>query len=189
MAEEQPAAKGNGNGGNGDGAALGEGEAQVSVIAQYVKDMSVENPSAPQVFQWQAQPSLDVQFSLNADKIADDVHEVALKIEVSARSDNGVHFVIDLTYAGLFAIRGVPEESIPPFLLIEAPRLLFPFARQIVAEAVTNTGFPPFLLEPIDFGAIYMAQLQQSMQNEGGENGGEAIGEDVGADEEPAKDS
>ena len=167
MAEEQPAAKTNGN-----GAAPAADEPQVSVMAQYVKDLSVENPSAPQVFQWQGQPALDVQFSLNANKIADDVHEVALKIEVSARSDNGVHFVIDLTYAGLFAIRGVPEEAVPPFLLIEAPRLLFPFARQSVAEAVTNTGFPPFMLDPIDFAAIYMAQMQQLQDQEGQGGGG-----------------
>ena len=171
MAEQEPAAKTNGDGGNGNGAVPGQDEAQVQVVAQYVKDLSVENPSAPQVFQWQAQPSLDVQFSLNADKIADDVHEVMLKIEVSARSDNGVHFVIDLTYAGLFAIRGVPEEAIPPFLLIEAPRLLFPFARQIVAEAVTNTGFPPFMLEPIDFAGIYMQQVQQ-LQDQDAQGGG-----------------
>ena len=182
MAEQEPAAKSNGDGGNGNGAAPGADEAQVQVVAQYVKDLSVENPSAPQVFQWQGQPSLDVQFSLNADKIADDVHEVMLKIEVSARSDNGVHFVIDLTYAGLFAIRGVPEEAIPPFLLIEAPRLLFPFARQIVAEAVTNTGFPPFMLEPIDFASIYMAQVQQ-LQDQSGEPGGEP------GDEPAAKDA
>ena len=180
MAEQEPAAKGNGN-----GAAGAQDEPQVSIVAQYVKDLSVENPSAPQVFQWQAQPSLDVQFSLNADKIADEVHEVSLKIEVSARSDNGVHFVIDLTYSGLFAIRGVPDEAIPPFLLIEAPRLLFPFARQIVAEAVTNTGFPPFLLEPIDFASIYMAQVQ-ALQEQDAQQGGEA----GGAEGEPApKDS
>jgi len=173
MAEEQPAAKTNGDGSNGNGAGPAPDEPQVSVVAQYVKDLSVENPSAPQVFQWQTQPALDVQFSLNANKIADDVHEVALKIEVSARSDNGVHFVIDLTYAGLFAMRGVPEEALAPFLLIEAPRLLFPFARQIVAEAVTNTGFPPFMLEPIDFASLYMAQVQQLQDGEeqGGEGG------------------
>ena len=171
MAEEQPAAKTNGDGSNGNGAGPAPDEPQVSVVAQYVKDLSVENPSAPQVFQWQTQPALDVQFSLNANKIADDVHEVALKIEVSARSDNGVHFVIDLTYAGLFAMRGVPEEALAPFLLIEAPRLLFPFARQIVAEAVTNTGFPPFMLEPIDFASLYMAQVQQLQDQE--EQGGE----------------
>ena len=84
------------NQGNGSGEAANE--AQFSVLAQYIKDLSVENPSSPQVFQWQVQPSLDVQFNLNAEKVADDVHEVSIKIEVSARSENGVHFVVDLTY-------------------------------------------------------------------------------------------
>ena len=141
-----------------------------------MKDLSVENPSAPQVFQWQTQPTLDVQFNINVDKAADDVHEVTLKIEVSARSENGVHFVVDLSYAGLFGLRNIPEDALPPFLLIEAPRHIFPFARQIVAEAVTNSGFPPLLLDPIDFAAAYMAQAQAAQEQvpgaEGGEDGG-----------------
>jgi preprotein translocase subunit SecB len=157
------------NQGNGSGEP--DGETQVSVLAQYIKDLSVENPSAPQVFQWQVQPSLDVQFALNANKAADDVHEVSLKVEATARSENGVHFVVDLSYAGLFGVRGIPEEALAPFLLIEAPRLLFPFARQIIADAVTNTGFPPLLLDPIDFTAAYMTQLQAQQGQEGG--GGE----------------
>jgi preprotein translocase subunit SecB len=106
------------------------------------------------------QPALDVQFNIAVNKAADDVHEVAIKIDVSARSENGVHFVVDLSYAGLFGIRNVPDEALTPFLLIEAPRLLFPFARQIVADAVANTGFPPLLLDPIDFAAAYMAQVE-----------------------------
>jgi preprotein translocase subunit SecB len=159
MAEQDSATAGNGSGPDGT-------EAQFSVLAQYIKDMSVENPNAPQVFQWESQPSLDVQFNLNAQKIGDDVHEVAIKIEVTARSDNGVHFVVDLTYAGVFGARNVPEDSLGPILLIEAPRLLFPFARQIVSEAVTSTGFPPLLLEPIDFAAAYVAQAD-AMQAQG----------------------
>ena len=140
---------------------------QAATIAQYIKDLSVESPSSPQVFQWQTQPSLDVQFGLNGSKVADDVHEVTLKIEVSAKSDNGTHFIVDLTYAGLYGFRNIPEESLPAFLLVEAPRLLFPFARQIVAEAVQNLGFPPVLLDPIDFGAAYMAQLEAQQQAQG----------------------
>ena len=155
------------NQGNGSGEP--STEAQVSVLAQYIKDLSVENPSAPQVFQWQVQPNLDVQFALNANKAADDVHEVSLKIEATARSENGVHFVVDLSYAGLFGVRGIPEEALAPLLLIEAPRLLFPFAREIVADAVTNTGFPPLLLDPIDFAAAYVAQLQAQQGQEGGD--------------------
>jgi preprotein translocase subunit SecB len=156
---------------NGNGAGDVENQPQVSILAQYIKDLSVENPSSPQVFQWQVQPSLDVQFNINIESVGDGVHEVMLKLDVSARSDNGTHFVVDLSYAGLFGIRNLPEDAIPPFLLIEAPRLLFPFARQIVADAVANTGFPPLLLDPIDFGAAYVAQLQaqQAPGTEGGD--------------------
>src|SRR3954447_5563967 len=160
MADQQPT-----NGGNGSGE-LGD-EAQVSIIAQYIKDLSVENPSAPQVFQWQVQPTVDVQFNINVEKVADDVHEVVLKIEVSARSENGVHFVVDLSYGGLFGIRNVPEEALPPFLLIEAPRLLFPFARQIISDAISNMGFPPLMLDPIDFASAYMAQAEAAQQQQG----------------------
>src|SRR6478752_133772 len=170
MADQEPAAGSNGSG-------TGDTDPQVSVLAQYVKDLSVENPSAPQVFQWQVQPTLDVQFNINVEKAADEVHEVTLKIDVAARSDNGVHFVVDLSYACLFGLRNVPEEALPPFLLIEAPRLLFPFARQIVAEAVTNLGFPPLLLDPIDFAAAYLAQAQAAQDQAGaGEAGGDGGG-------------
>ena len=162
---------------DGNGSAAPGNEPQVSILAQYIKDLSVENPSSPQVYQWQVQPSLDVQFSLNAEKVADDVHEVTLKMEVTARSENGVHFVVDLSYAGLFGIRNAPEEALPPFLLVEAPRLIFPFARQVIAEAVSNTGFPPLLLDPIDFTGAYLAQLQAAQQ--GGQTDGGAAGEET----------
>jgi preprotein translocase subunit SecB len=171
MADQEPTSSGNGSGEGGN-------EPQVGILAQYTKDLSVENPSAPQVFQWQVQPNIDVQFNINVQPVGESVHEVSLKIEVTARSDNGVHFVVDLTYAGLFGLRNIPDEALQPFLLIEAPRLLFPFARQIVGEAVSNSGFPPLLLDPIDFTSAYMAQLQagqQQQQQQGleGSNGGE----------------
>jgi len=160
MADQDPVSAGNGA---GDSDA-----ASVNILAQYTKDLSVENPSAPQVYQWQVQPNLDVQFNINVQSAAEGVHEVSLKIEVSARSEHGVHFVVDLSYAGLFALRNVPNEALQPFLLIEAPRLLFPFARQIIGEAVSNSGFPPLLLDPIDFTAAYMSQVQQQEGIEGG---------------------
>jgi preprotein translocase subunit SecB len=140
---------------------------QAATIAQYIKDLSAESPASPQVFQWQTQPALDVQFGINGGKVGDDVHEVILKIEVSAKSDQGTHFLIDLSYAGLFGFRNIPEDALPPFLLVEAPRLLFPFARQIVAETVQNLGFPPVLLDPIDFGAAYVAQMEAQQQAQG----------------------
>ena len=170
MADQDPTNRGNGSGDQ-------DGELQVATIAQYIKDLSVESPSSPQVFQWQVQPQLDVQFNINVQRIADDVHEVILKVEVAARSDNGVHFIVDLSYAGLYGLRNFPEESLSPFLLIEAPRLLFPFARQIVADASQNTGFPPLLLDPIDFAGAYIAQVQAQQggapQAEGGTPGDE----------------
>ena len=173
MAEQEANLGGNGAGEGGD-------QPQVSILAQYVKDLSVENPSAPQVYSWQVQPSLDVQFNIAVNGAAENIHEVILKIDVTARSENGVHFVVDLSYAGLFGLRNLPEEALQPFLLIEAPRLLFPFARQIIAEAVSSTGFPPLLLDPIDFAGPYMAQLQQ--QGSPGETppagaGGEGAGQ------------
>src|SRR5688572_16760699 len=142
MADQDPNPAGNG----ADGAGT---DPQAATLAQYIKDLSVESPSAPQVFQWNEQPSLDVQFQLNVSGVSEDVHEVTLKIEVKAQSATGVQFLVDLSYAGLFAVRNFPQEALGPFLLVEAPRLLFPFARQIIAESIQNTGFAPLLLDPI----------------------------------------
>jgi preprotein translocase subunit SecB len=160
---------------------------QIATLAQYVKDLSVEVPNSPQVFQWQEQPRVDVQFNLMTNTVSEDVHEVVIKIEVSTRSDSGVQFMVDLSYAGLFGVRNIPEDALGPFLLVEAPRLLFPFARQIVAEMTQNTGFPPLLLDGVDFGAAYVAQVQAqqgqpngSGNNGGGNNGGDANGGDGG---------
>ena len=137
-----------------------DGEPQAAAIAQYIKDLSVESPNAPAVFQWQVQPQVDVQFAINVERIGDEVHEVALRINVAAKSDQGTHFLVDLSYAGLFGLRNFPDEAMAPFMLVEAPQLIFPFARQVIAEAVQNTGFPPLLLEPIDFGRAFMAQME-----------------------------
>ena len=163
MADQEPIAGGNGADDNS--------QPQVSILAQYVKDLSVENPSAPQVYSWQVQPQLDVQFNLNVQGAGEGVHEVTLKFDISARSDNGTHFVVDLSYGGLFSLRNVPEDMLPMFLMIEAPRLLFPFARQVISEAVSSTGFPPLMLDPIDFASAYMAQVEAAQQGAEGANG------------------
>ena len=159
MAEEDSTRAGNGSDAGAEG-----NEPQAATLAQYIKDLSVESPSAPQVFQWQDPPSLDVSFNLNVERVSEEVNEVMLKIEVKAQSQNGVHFLVDLSFAGLFGLRNFPQEAVAPFLLIEAPRLLFPFARQIVCESVQNMGFPPLLLEPIDFAGAYMAQVEAQQQ-------------------------
>jgi preprotein translocase subunit SecB len=139
------------------------------MISQYVKDLSFENPNAPAIFQQQTAPGIDVQFNIGTAQVGEEVHEVTLKIDVRAEVEGQVAFIVDLSYAGLFGFRNVPTEQIQPFMLAEAPRLLFPFARRVLADTVRDGGFPPLLLEPIDFGALYM---QQQAAQQGG-----AIGE------------
>ena len=145
---------------------------QVGLIAQYVKDLSFENPNSPAVYQWQDQPQIDVQFNIGSQVVADDVYEVVLKTDAKATVGDKVAFQVELLYAGLFGIRNVPDDQIQPFLLAEAPRLLFPFARRVIADTTRDGNFPPLMLEPIDFGALYMQQLQQQA-----EAAGEAAGE------------
>ena len=146
----------------GDQPANGEDTApQVGMISQYVKDLSFENPNAPAVYQWQTQPQIEVQFNIGTNQLAEDVFEVALKIEVIARADSNTAFAVDLLYAGLFAMRNLPSEQLQPFLLAEGPRLLFPFARRVVSDAIRDGGFPPLLLDPIDFGHLYMERAAQ----------------------------
>ena len=130
------------------------------MISQYVKDLSFENPNAPAIYQSQTAPQIDVQFNIAANQVADDVHESVLKIEVRAEAEGTVAFIVDLSYAGLFGFRNIPADQIQPFMLAEAPRLLFPFARRVLADCVRDGGFPPLLLEPIDFGQLYMQQAQ-----------------------------
>jgi preprotein translocase subunit SecB len=145
----------------------------VGILTQYVKDLSFENPNAPAIYQATTQPQLDVGFNIGANQVGEDVHEVVLKIDVKAQGADGqAHFLVDLQYAGLFGIRNVPPEHLQPFLLGEAPRLLFPFARRILADAVRDGGFPPLMLEPIDFAALYVQQTEA--------NAGQIAGEPMG---------
>ncbi len=171
MAEEEGA---NGAGEPAVGAA--DNLPQVGVIAQYVKDLSFENPNAPAVYQWQGQPQMDVQFNIGSQNVGQDVHEVVLKVEISAKANEGTAFQMELLYGGLFALRNVPEEQLQPFLLAEAPRILFPFARRIIAEATIDAGFPPLLLDPIDFGGLYMQRAAQQQAEESGGQAGDVTG-------------
>jgi preprotein translocase subunit SecB len=131
---------------------------QVGMLAQYVKDLSFENPNAPAVYSWQAQPQIDINFNISTSQPGDDVHEVALRITAKAVADEGTTFAVELVYAGLFGLRNIPDDQLQPFLLAEAPRLLFPFARRVLADTVQDGGFPPLLLDPIDFAALYLQQ-------------------------------
>ncbi|AQR72272.1 protein-export chaperone SecB [Sphingomonas sp. LM7] len=159
----------------GEPAANGADTAPVAgVLSQYVKDFSFENPNSPQVYQSQAAPAIDVQFNIGSGQVGEDVYEVVLKIDVKAQAEDQTAFVVDLSYAGLFAIRNVPAEQMEPFLLGEAPRILFPFARRVIADAVRDGGFPPLMLEPIDFTGIYLQQRAQAGDVAQGEIAGNA---------------
>ncbi len=134
----------------------------LQVNAQYIKDLSFEVPGAPAIFVelTKAQPEVNVQVNLHADALQVGVHEVTLHLNLEAKVGGKTAFIVDLTYAGIFSVR-VPDEHLQPMLLIECPRLLFPFARNIVADVVRDGGFPPILLQPIDFVALFRARMEQ----------------------------
>lgn len=156
----------------GNGADGAEGAAQdlpqAGVLAQYTKDLSFENPNAPQSFQvmGESKPQIDVNIGVNGTKLNDETYEVELKISATAKVDGNNQFIVELVYAGLFGLRNVPEDVIQPFMLVQAPTILFPFARRVIADATRDGGYPPLLLEPIDFAGLYRQQMAQQAGGE-----------------------
>ena len=135
---------------------------QLSVVAQYIKDFSFENPNAPRSLQNnQEPPQIGIQINVNAQPLSDTEIEVVLKLEGKAETAGSLMFRFELDFAGVFRIRNVPQESLNAVVLIECPRLLFPFAREIIATTVRNGGFPPLLLDPVDFVALYRQKMAQ----------------------------
>ena len=128
------------------------------LISQYIKDLSVENPNAPESYNWTQQPEIDVQVNIGSRSMDEEVHEVELKLVVTARAEAGVAFAVELAYCGLFGIRNLPDDAAHQFLFAEGPRVIFPFARRILADAVRDAGYPPLMLDPIDFHALYIQQ-------------------------------
>lgn len=144
------------------------------LLAQYIKDLSFENPSAPasnQLMQ-NSKPTINLNVTVDRKKAGEDVWEVVLKLEATAtakdQNDTDVTcFAVDLTYAGLFGARNVPDQQLHPFLLIQGPNLLFPFARRIVADATRDGGFQPLMIEPINFEALFRQRLAQAQAEAG----------------------
>jgi preprotein translocase subunit SecB len=135
---------------------------QLNVLAQYIKDFSFENPNAPRSLQPnQPQPTINIQINVNAKPGAEPDFEVELKLEGKAETAGTVLFSFDLLYAGIFRIQNVPQENIQPIVMIECPRLLFPFAREILATTIRNGGFPPLLIDPVDFVGLYRQRMEQ----------------------------
>lgn len=134
---------------------------QFSVLSQYVKDFSFENPNAPRSLTPSSQPQINVQINVNANPHNSTDFEVELKLEGRAEVDGSLMFSFDLLFCGMFRVRNVPQESVHPLVMIECPRLLFPFAREMVETAVRNGGFPPLLLDPVDFVGLYRQRMSQ----------------------------
>ncbi len=139
---------------------------RIQVIGQYVKDLSFENPAAP--MSMNARPEIDLGVDLQARRLENDHFEVELKLRVSAKAEDKPVFLMELAYGGLFLIQNVPEDVLQQVLLIEAPHLLFPFARRIVADAVRDGGMPPLMIEPIDFAGLYRSRMAEAQQAQGG---------------------
>ncbi|MXO91757.1 protein-export chaperone SecB [Pontixanthobacter aquaemixtae] len=151
----------------------GEDTAPVAgIISQYVKDLSVENPNAPDSFQWSEKPHIDLQFNIGAREVSDEIQEVELKINVTSKTEQGNVFLVELAYCGLLGMRNMPDDRKHAFMFAEAPRLLFPFARSIIADATRDAGFAPLMLDPVDFNGLYMQQLQQKAEQEAAAGGG-----------------
>jgi len=137
---------------NGAAAAL----PQLAVNAQYLKDFSFESPNAPQsLVPNQGQPQIAVNVDVQAKGVAPDMFEVAIRLNADAKIADKPAFLVELVYAGLFTLKNIPADALEQVCLIECPRLLFPFARRIVADATRDGGFPPLMLDPIDFAELY----------------------------------
>jgi preprotein translocase subunit SecB len=132
------------------------------ILGQYLKDLSFENPNAPQALApQQNQPDINISVNVNARNITPTDFEVELHLDAKASSDGKVIFASELLYAGVFRMENFPANMLHAAVLIECPRMLFPFARQILADATRNGGFPPLMLDPIDFASMYQKRMQQ----------------------------
>nr|Q07UP9.1 RecName: Full=Protein-export protein SecB [Rhodopseudomonas palustris BisA53] len=135
---------------------------QLNVLAQYTKDLSFENPNAPASLAPQPQqPAINIQINVGAKALAENEYEVTLSIEGKAEGASSLIFSFELQYAGVFRIVNVPQENLHPLVMIECPRLLFPFAREIIATAVRDGGFPPLMLDPVDFVGLYRQNMDR----------------------------
>ena len=160
MAEDTPAP-------TGPAAAPIDGQAQapaIRILAQYVKDLSFENPGvrgAPQ-----SQPNIDLGIDVGATAHEDgnNIFEVSIRAQAKALAEDNVLFMLELDYAGMFQLQGFKPEEMEPALLIECPRLIFPFARRIISDITRDGGFPPLLVDPIDFRNLYLSQKQRQQQ-------------------------
>lgn len=149
---------------NGNGAKNApEGAPALNALVQYMKDFSFENPNAPRSLGPQEKaPNIAIQVNVNAQQLAPTDFEVTLTLDAKAGEGEGLLFKLDLEYGGVFRLINIPQEQVHPIVMIECPRLLFPFVRQIVADATRDGGFPPLYIDPIDFVALYQQKAAEA---------------------------
>lgn len=151
------------NGGAQGGPVNPEDLPQFRILAQYIKDFSFENPGAPESLRpTQEQPQTDVGIDVQAKRREGDEYEATIRLNITSRREEEVSFLLELVYSGIFMVKNVPVESLQPVLLIECPRLLFPFLRRVVADITRDGGFAPLMLDPIDFAALYRSQMERA---------------------------
>ncbi len=138
---------------------------RLAVITPYVTDLSFENPMAPQaLLPGGPRPEIGVRVNVGVQSLDAERHEVVLTINVEAKAGEQAVFILELAYAGVFGLSNIPAETAQPLLLIECPRLIFPYARRIVSDATRDGGFPPLMIDPIDFVSLYRRRLQQQTE-------------------------
>lgn len=141
---------------------------QAKVLNQYIKDMSFENPNIRKLMTGPGDPpSLKVEVNVAAERLDENVYESAIQLKATAENNIGTVYVMETVYAGLFRIEKVPEQALEPFLLISAPMTLFPFLRRLVADVTREGGYPPLLLDPIDFAGLYFRRQQEIASAQG----------------------
>lgn len=141
---------------------------QIIVNAQYIKDLSFENPAAPaSLMPQETPPKIELTVDIQAQKLQDEVFEVSLHITAKATTEKGTLFLTDLTYAGVFTTGEIPENQKELILLVYCPTLIFPFARRIIADVTRDGGFPPLMIDPVDFAALYHKRAVETKAEEG----------------------
>lgn len=152
-------------GGNGAGAE--QNTAPMVIAAQYIKDLSFENPLGPEALASLAEaPAVEIEINTNVRLLAENTHEVTLLLRGEAKAADKTIFIVELTYGGVIQLGDLPEETIQPVLYIDAPRHLFPFARAIIANVTRDGGFPPMMINPIDFATLYLQQNAEAGEEE-----------------------
>lgn len=137
------------------------GPPTIRILTQYIRDLSFENPRAPHSQAGEGAPKMDLEVELSVQRLDPNQFVLDMKLTVHAARNDEVVFHVELVYGGVFHLDNVGEADLEQVVLIECPRYLFPFARQVIADVTSEGGFPPFRMEPIDFAAIYMARQQQ----------------------------